>query len=224
MISGSSTCRAYTSPFTIPATDYGFRCLVIAPDRQEKTMYQEKRPTCVTVIGWVWIIIGGLMCFSAIMALFSSVMIGEISQAHPEAQEQMPAIFRFFPLLAIIQIVVAIIGLVSGIHFLKLKAWSRNALEILTWVLLLFLVGFGIYWEYGWLSITSGHGPRGFDIMGAIMGIVIIGIYGVPLGIMVKYLKGNKVKNAMISAAESGKGELLTPPPHTTPDESRSSM
>ncbi len=58
-------------------------------------------------------------------------------------------------LLAIIQIGVAIIGLVSGINFLKLKAWSRNAVEILTWVLLLFMVGFGIFWEYGWLSTTQ---------------------------------------------------------------------
>jgi len=161
-------------------------------------MYQEKRPTCVTVIGWAWIIIGGMMFFSAIMALFSSVMIGQMSQANSEVQQNMPAIFRLFPLLAIIQIGFAIIGLVSGINFLKLKAWSRNALEILTWVLLLFMVGFGIFWEYGWLSMTPGQGPKGFDIMGAVMGVVIIGIYVVPLGIMLKYLRGYKVKNAII--------------------------
>lgn len=165
-------------------------------------MYQEKRPTCVTVIGWAWIIIGGLMFFSAIMALFSSVMIGQMSQANSEVQQDMPVIFRFFPLLAIIQIGLAIIGLVSGINFLKLKAWSRNSLEILTWILLLFMAGFGIFWEYGWLSMSTGHGPKGFDIMGAVMGVVIIGIYGVPLGIMVKYLRGDKVKNAFIDCVE----------------------
>jgi cation transport ATPase len=166
-------------------------------------MYQEKRPTCVTVIGWAWIIIGGLMLFSAIMALFGSAMISEMSRAHPEAQEHMPAIFRFFPLLAIIQSVVAVVGLVSGISFLKLKPWSRNVLEILAWLLMLFVVGFGIYWEAGWLSMTSKHGPRGFDVMGAVMGGVIIGIYGVSLGIMLKYLRGDKVKNAMTGTADS---------------------
>jgi len=165
-------------------------------------MYQEKRPTCVTVIGWAWIILGGLMCFSAIMGLSSYLLIDEMSQANSKTQEQMPAIFRFFPLLATIQFLVAIIGLVSGINFLKLKAWSRNVLETITWILLLLLVGFGIYWEFGWLSITSKSGSRGFDIMGAVMGLLIIGIYGVPLGIMLKYLRGDKVKNAIIGKAE----------------------
>ena len=165
-------------------------------------MYQEKRPTCVTVIGWAWIIIGGLMFFSAIMALLSSVMISHMSQANSEFQQNMPAIFRFFPLLAIIQIGVATIGLVSGINFLKLKAWSRNALEVLTWILIVIMAGFGIFWEYGWLSMPTGHSPKGFDIMGAVMGVVIIGIYGVPLGIMIKYLRGDKVKNAIIGGAE----------------------
>jgi len=142
------------------------------------------------------------MFFSAIMALFSSLMISQMSHGNSEMQQNMPVIFKYFPLLAVIQMGVAMAGLVAGINFLKLRAWSRNALEILTWVLLLFLVGFGIYWEFGWFSMTSGHGPRGFNVMGAVMGVVIIGIYGVPLGIMVKYLRGDKIKNAIAGGAE----------------------
>jgi len=165
-------------------------------------MYQEKRPTCVTVIGWAWIIIGGLILFSAIMSLFSSFMIGEMSQTHPETQAQIPTILRFFPLIAAIQSIVAIFGIVSGINFLKLKAWSRDVLEILSWILLLLLASFGIYWEYGWISMASNHAPEGFDIMGAVMGIVVIGIYGVPFAIILKYLRGDKVKDAIIGNAE----------------------
>ena len=165
-------------------------------------MYQEKRPTCITVIGWAWIILGGLMFFSAIMALFSSVMIRQRSQSEPEALKNMPAIFKFFPFIAIGQIGVALLGFISGINFLKLKIWARNVLEVLTWLLLLFIVGFMIFWVFSWILMTSGHGPQGFGIMGAIMGIVITGIYGIPLGIMVKYLRGNKVKDAITEATE----------------------
>jgi hypothetical protein len=161
-------------------------------------MYQEKRPTCVTVIGWAWIIIGGLMCLSAIMALFSSVMIREMSQTDPN----IPFIFKIFPILAIVQVCIAVIGLISGINFLKLKAWSRSTLEILTWLFLIFILGFMIYWVFNWVSMSSGHGPRGFGVMGAVMGVVITGIYGVPLGIMLKYLRGPKVRNAINGAAE----------------------
>jgi hypothetical protein len=161
-------------------------------------MYQEKRPTCVTVIGWTWIILGGLMCLSATMALFSSVMIGKMAQEDPN----MPFIFKIFPLLATVQIGFAVLGLVSGINFLKLKSWARNVLEGLTWLLLIFILGFMVFWVFSWVSMSSGHGPKGFDIIGAVMGVVITGIYGVPLGIMLKYLRGDKIKNAIAGIAE----------------------
>jgi hypothetical protein len=165
-------------------------------------MFQEKRPTCVSVIGWTWIILGTLMVFSSILALLSWNMIGENAKADPEFQQNMHRIMKYFSYIAVTQLLVVIIGLVSGINFLKLKSWSRIILEILTWLFILFIVGFGIYWEFGWLKMTSGIGPKGFDIMGAVMGVVIIAIYGVPLGIMLKYLRGDIVKNAMIGPAE----------------------
>ncbi len=166
-------------------------------------MYQEKRPTCVTVIGWAWIIIGCLMCLSATMALFTSAMIGNIAQDEPH----MPFIFKIFPLLAIVEIGVGVVGLVSGINFLKLKAWARSVLEGLTWVLLVFILGFMVFWIFNWVSVTSGHAPRGFGIMGAVTGIVMTGIYGVPLGIMLKYLRGPKVKTAINGTAEQAHAE-----------------
>lgn len=137
------------------------------------------------------------MCFSAIGALFSSVMIRQMSQAHPEALQDTPAIFRFLPLLAPVQVGVGILGIIAGINFLKLKSWARIVLEVLTWLLLFFILVFGIFFVSQW----SGHGPSGFMVMGAVMGVVILGIYAVPLLIIVKYLRGNRVKNAMISSA-----------------------
>jgi hypothetical protein len=168
-------------------------------------MYQEKRPTCVTVIGWVWIIQGAFMCFSAVMALFASVMmISQIPATIPNDPENqnLPAIFRFFPLLAIVQIGAALFGIISGVNFLKLKPWSRNALEILTWLVLVFVVGFMLFWVGSWLPMTSNNAPIGFSMMGAIMGVVISGFYGIPLGIMLKFLRSNKVKTALKTNVE----------------------
>jgi hypothetical protein len=165
---------------------------------RKKLMYQEKRPTCVTVIGWTWIIIGGLMFLSATMAIFNLAMIGEMAQNDPE----LPFIFKIFPLLAAVQIGVSTLGLISGIHFLKLKAWSRSVLEALTWILIILILGFMIFWVFNWVSMGSRHGPHGFGIMGAVMGVVITGIYGVPLGFMLKYLRGSKVRNVINGIAE----------------------
>ncbi|MCP4345385.1 MAG: DUF3810 domain-containing protein [Desulfobacterales bacterium] len=162
-------------------------------------MYQEKRPTCVTVIGWAWTIIGGLTCLSAIMAFSTLTMISQLPQ-----NPNIPFILRIFPLLAIVQIGFAILALVSGINFLKLKSWARNVLETLTWIFLVFIVCFSIFWLFNWFSMASGLEPRSFGIMGAVMCLIITGIYGVPFGIMLKYLRSPKVRNAMDVTAEPG--------------------
>jgi len=174
-------------------------------------MYQEKRPTCVTVIGWAWIIIGALMCFSAVMGLFTSVMIRQVSTAHPDAHRNMPGLFRFFPMVALVQIGVAVFGIVSGISFLKLRAWSRNALEVLTWLLLLFVAGFMVFWVVNWFSITSRRDLDAFSIIGAVMGVVASTVYGIPLGIMLKFLRGDKVKTAIVIASQPSGGNAAPP-------------
>ena len=87
-------------------------------------MYEEKRPTCVTVIGWAWSILGGLMCLSAIFALLGSLMMGEMMGEGVQGHSDGPFVFRILPVLAIVQVGVGVLGLVAGINFLKLRAWS----------------------------------------------------------------------------------------------------
>ena len=40
------------------------------------------------------------------------------------------------------------------------------------------------------------------DIMGVVMGVIATGIYGVPLVIMLKYLRGDKIRNAVAGTDE----------------------
>jgi hypothetical protein len=132
-------------------------------------MYQEKRPTCVTVIGWVWIVLGGLMLFSGFMALLGSLLIRDVMQGGPA----MPSYFKFYPVLVAVQLIVATLGLVAGVNFLKLKPWSRGILEGVTWTLLVFVVGYVIFWVASWLALSAGHGAEGFRVMGAAMGVFV---------------------------------------------------
>ncbi len=163
-----------------------------------RSMYQEKRPTCVTVIGWTWTIFGVLVCASAIMCLFACCfLITQVPEMHTGNQQNTPVVFWLFILLCVVQIVVALLGIVSGVNFLKLRSWSRRVLEILTWILLIFTVGFGIFWIPTWVVVTSRDAPLSFSIFGAVMGIVSTIVYGLPLGFMLKYLRGDTVKNAM---------------------------
>lgn len=151
----------------------------------------EQRPTCVSVIGWAWIVLGAGMCLSGTMALVVSTIL--LNEAPPA-----PVSAQLFPYLALIQICIALIGFISGINFLKLKAWSRRVLEALSWFFLVLCAGFMFFWEYMWITqVPAGSEPEAFKWLGAVMGLVISCIYVVPLVIMLKYLRGEKVRNAL---------------------------
>ncbi|HPQ42225.1 MAG TPA: hypothetical protein PLV45_17775 [bacterium] len=157
-------------------------------------MFLEKRPTCVTVIGWVWIVLGGLMVLSGAMAMVIAITV--LSTAGNESE--LSPIFHAAPYLCVVQIVAAVLGLVSGIHFLRLKAWSRSVLEALTWLVLIYVIGFMGYIVYDIAFTGSASNLIIIDeIIALTMGIMITAVYTVPLAIMLWYLRGPKVCNAM---------------------------
>jgi sterol desaturase/sphingolipid hydroxylase (fatty acid hydroxylase superfamily) len=131
-------------------------------------MSQQPRPTSVTVIGWASIVLGVLAILS------SSMAIG-------------------------VQLPVGALGLMAGISFLKRRRWSRGVLELLTWLVLVFVVSLGAYFLAVWTSMfLQGQGPSGFWPLGAVMGVVITAVCALPLGIMLKHLRGERVKTAML--------------------------
>lgn len=166
-------------------------------------MYQEKRPTCVTVIGWTWIIYGGFMFLSAPLSIYFLVKSSEILQTlkHPPPISDTTFLFRYVTLTATIQIFMGIIGLVSGINFLKLKAWSRNVLEIFSWIMFLFTVGNGIYMTY-FSPMALEYSVQQSDITREIVSIAFTVLYAGFFCIMVKYLRGVEVKNAIAGKAK----------------------
>ena len=156
-------------------------------------MEAKSRPTSVTVIAWAWIVIGGLMVLSAAFGLLAYAVM----PANALQGKDIPAIFRFFPLLALLQIVFAALGITAGINLLKLCAWARTVLEIQSWLLLGLTLGYMVFWVDNWLSMTSGQTPAGFAILGAVMGAVITFIYAIPLAIMLWFLRGRTVRDAV---------------------------
>ena len=68
------------------------------------------------------------------------------------------------------------------------------------WLLLIIVVAFMVFWLLGWIYSTSVDPP--LTIIGVVAGVVINGIYIVPLVIMLKYLRGDKVKNAIAGISE----------------------
>lgn len=147
------------------------------------------------------------MLFSALMGGLGYSMMrqpGMHGADLPREFALMNLVFQNFGVLVAVQCVIAVAALWAGIELLRLKAWARSAVEVLSWLGLLWTVGFGIYWVYMWVSMT-GQAPAdagSFQVMGAAMGIVVTLIFAVPLAIMIRYLRSHEARQAMLRSAD----------------------
>lgn len=160
------------------------------------------RPTGITITGWLWVVIGAFMLFSALMGGLGYSMMrqpGIHGADLPREFALMDFVFQNFGVLVAVQSVIAVIALWAGIDLLRLKAWARSAVEVLSWLGLVWTVGFGIYWVYMWVSMTgqASAGPDASQWMGAAMGAVVTLVFAIPLVIMIRYLRGNEARQAM---------------------------
>jgi hypothetical protein len=176
---------------------------------------QGKRPKSVTIIAWVWIITGVLMAMSGVMALLAYSMLKKMGGGQPlplempTGVESMMFLLKHLGLLVFLQLAVSFITLVAGIAFLRLRAWARTAIEAITWLSLVYVVGFGFYSVYSWTRISGnihmGAAPvdtGAFTIVGLLIAVLLIAVFAVPLIMMIRSLRGQEIRGAVAQASE----------------------
>jgi hypothetical protein len=178
-----------------------------------------QRPASVTVIGLISILTAGLSILSAplglVMFLLMKPMGGPWTSMPADAPWGFRLMWRMFPYLMVLQTLVAVFALAAGIQFLRLRAWARTAFEVMYWLALIWIVGFGVYWVATWLSVTSTFPEQGgppfpphfFRVFGAIVGAVVTAFSAVPCGVIIWLLRGSTIRQAMVG----GRGPDLPP-------------
>lgn len=154
-------------------------------------MFQEKRPTCVTVIGWAWAILGALMIIVSTLTLLASHLQPKMVGS-PDSYT-----FQHLPEFAVVQIFVGALGLLAGVNFLKRKEWSRVILTGLSFLSFVSVLCVAIFFLFTFRAMAHGPLSSGFNIFAQLMGLTLFALYAVPLGIMFCYLRGEKVRRAM---------------------------
>ena len=170
------------------------------------------RPTSVTVIAWIYIVGASLTMLSSLVALvvFNAMkQMGGVPTMPPEvpaAFKLLGVVFQHYDLLVLLQLAFAVFVLVAGIGFLKLRAWARTALEAVSWLSLVYLLGFGILWIAMWVGVTSRI-PQGegtpvssaalFTTFGIVMATVILGVFAIPPIVIIKFLRGSTSRQAV---------------------------
>ncbi|TNF54838.1 hypothetical protein EP227_03660 [bacterium] len=165
--------------------------------RQSRTDLESrfrKRPGLVLAIGWGFIVLAIFMILSGLSGLPSAAFMEEVVSDVPEADtgyRKFPALFKVFlfsikhiTALSLLCIFIALVVLVTGVFFLKMKSWARTVLEIFSWFALVFIVSIGILWADAWVG---GHDPSAsFSMFGVTMGLVIMLFYAaVPVTALV---------------------------------------
>jgi len=164
---------------------------------------RQLRPTGITVIGWLWTATGLLMLVSAVMAGFAYTFVGQMAPQElppdmPAGFGMMMAMLDHFAIFVALQVIVAGVAIFAGVALLRLKAWARTCIEVLSWLGLAYCVGFGILWLSTWTSMT-GDAPsemHGFAMMGAVMGVLVTAAFAAPLGFMIRYLRSPEARLA----------------------------
>jgi lysylphosphatidylglycerol synthetase-like protein (DUF2156 family) len=179
-------------------------------------MGQGKRPTAVSVIAWTWILTGGFAVLSGIVSLLMLAAMPTLQSeltygtGMPQSIGVMTSMFRYFDWLVPAQLVLAAVAIVAGVQFLRLQSWARVALEILSWISLIYVVGFGVFWVSTWSTLSGQFAQQGvpfdvetFRIAGLTVGIVVTLAFAIPLAVMIKYLRGKAIREAMLPNAPS---------------------
>jgi len=171
-----------------------------------------QRPTSVSVIGWLAVIFGGMAVLSAVMILTVSLLVPEMRDATPPESSDMPApfrlmsyVFRYFWVLAVIQLGAATLLISAGVALLKLRAWARTTIEIYACFGLAYNLAFGTFWLWSIASMMkvvpeeAGTAATMSIVMMVFGALMVVG-FSIPLIIVIRVLRGATVRTAIAAA------------------------
>jgi hypothetical protein len=148
-------------------------------------------PTTVSVIGWVWCILGFFMASSGVLALIAL-------QWEPASSEPP---WSWAPFIVPIQILVGLTGAVAGFHFLRLEPWTRRVLEVLTVITLVMLVSANVIvasiWTRHMDEFGAGADLGPFRSIGVVVATISTLLYGGGLVFMLHCLRSKEVRDAL---------------------------
>ncbi len=146
----------------------------------------EKRPVSVTVIGWlvvasgIWMLLGGLG--SAMQSLVWSTPFDPLPRKMLERFPVYAFIFRHYFAITILQCLISILEIISGIYFLRLRPWARNLIEWICWVMIVGVLLIGIQFVLPPLDYFS------------VVGLMCTTAFIVPFAILVYFLRTPEVR------------------------------
>lgn len=118
---------------------------------------EPERPRAVTVIGWIWIVVGGLYFLRGIVDLVmwralqpaAPALLREIESRDPEIRFLHP-LFEHLTAIKIAQMIAGVAVVVLAYRFLQLRPRARVGIQIVCWIVLCYMFAFAALWIRIW--------------------------------------------------------------------------
>jgi hypothetical protein len=146
----------------------------------EESQSPKKTPGAVIVAGSIWLTVATLVLMWAASLL---VLFGVLNNFVPGGTEGMPPAppiakplewtFQHYVLSGTVLGAVALLGIYSGIQFLRLKPWARSVLEAGGWTVIALSVAWGLWRSQFWIYAATGAN----DLRDTVAARLIIGLF-----------------------------------------------
>ena len=172
---------------------------------------EDPRPRSVSVIGWLWLILGVLLlCRSVVNMVLWKILqpdlLGFLEAFGEVPQRQQRFLRPLFEHLTAIQAWEAIFAaavILIALQLLRLRPWARAAMEAVCWIVLVFVGAFGVFWVWLCESVAVGRAAasaRSLETIGLPLGLAVCLAAAVGLAVMIARLRTARVRRAFVFA------------------------
>ncbi len=169
-----------------------------------------ERPTSVTVIGRVWLVLAVLYLLRSLVNLVSwkllqmgaPGLLRTIAEQSPYAWFLRPLFRHLTALMSAEAIVSAVVGF-SAYQLLRLRPWARVIMQAVCWFGLAFVASLAAFWAWFWPKAAAAEGAadpsfsaHSYGNIGLIAGVAIGLAFGAGLAVMIALLRSSKVREA----------------------------
>jgi hypothetical protein len=168
---------------------------------------ETSRPRAVTVIGWLWLVLGVLFLSRALVNLvlwkiLQPDMLGFLEmfgEVPPPQQRMLRPLFEHLTALQTCEAILSAATIVLAIQLLHLRPWARVGMQAVCWFALVSVAAFGAFWV--WLlrsvaaAVASTHASS-FERIGLVVGLAVCLAAASGLAVMIALLASSRVREA----------------------------
>ena len=175
---------------------------------------ETSRPKAVTVIGWLWLVLGVLFLFRALVNLvvwriLKPDMLGFLEafgEVPPSQQRMLRPLFEHLTAIQVCEAILSAAVIVLAFQLLRLRPWARVGMQAACWLVLVYVVAFGAFWIWLWGSVGAAASPSHAGTIGRIglfAGLAVLLTAAGGLVAMIVLLAGSRVREAFRPAPGS---------------------